>query len=1184
MSVFRVLHLSDIHIGDTYVSSENIAYRIISDIENENVTDIKCVIVTGDIFEGKSELNEELINEAVNFFDIIYKELQTTTCIQKSDFLFIPGNHDIIRNKDRHKRWKKYESFLKAFYGDLPDFYDLDDYTLVRSYEENKIIFAGFNSCGLKEEPLIDSSVIKSIAKIDNDCLSNYGLDKSKLLNFLDNQLNDKTFIDFGEIPPQQMLKIQRKLSKFDDYNVVALLHHHFYLFPEVYTKFGDSSLVINYTNVIQQMQQAGVKTVLHGHKHLDLERPLVTDSYYENANNIINVIAGGSVATKRTTKHTFNIIDFYDKENDLKLIQRKFIYNNDQLEQPITTKHLPPENHGDDRIVKLYNSLKLNAPDLFSKYMEAVDKINIAVDDYNNIVKWLESVFIGFGEVQKMFDRNSLCVLFLLYSMNYRVLKVKQMIGKEKVYPSYCNILEELILKEIDDVGFDKKQYLKIFEQHDLSKLKEKCDLILHSVQNKNSKLYLAFSMVGIFVTDIYLMLRYYAGSFYKKYIKYKVNIKLDEMQFHQDVPVQKIMIHSDADRRSAFIDLQCNSATAHKLAVLFVKEFELMISMYEDYFKVVGLKLYYLTPKIEKNDTNNTIDNYNFEAYIPTLIPLLTGDNIYAQKAVFARELIQNSIDAIAVRRSQNSDFDNIIYITLGNQNGRDFFKIKDFGTGMDRLKIERYFTSIGRSFYSGDEYRELDIEYKPISNFGIGFLSAFMICREIDVKTKYYRDDSEGLKLHIPNYDGCFFIEKDNSLDIGTEITLYIDKRISNNITFNDISEYICDTMRDINCEIIILNDITKDEIIIKPHHLRNKYDNRKLLFVPFLESGSIEKNIDIKKDIWTGNIREKYPYGLFISLNCEDDIGAVLNSGIKLTNTDPEDVWDLLSVDKKNDESRGYFYNSYFCFNFPSNYLNIDVSRENISDFSDVISNDFKEELLWEIFRQVKQYITLSKDIETNVRAIDIQYLMMSLVGLYEKNDLFYKFKKTIMSSMYVLYISYKDDSITFFVDTAEKKHDDAVQYTKKNMNRIRRQFEKNVSEEILDEQYLIKTKLDYIQDLLPRIHTIMLKSRIWRYHRYDGFFESAVFNPDFDKELKEFLQKTFRCKENNLLYTLLFISEMLLYNNDDIRYYSTLDSILALLLRDFSVTDVENGKCCITISYDDIKKVIKRIKN
>lgn len=60
------------------------------------------------------------------------------------------------------------------------------------------------------------------------------------------------------------------------------------------------------------------------------------------------------------------------------------------------------------------------------------------------------------------------------------------------------------------------------------------------------------------------------------------------------------------------------------------------------------------------------NTLDNYNFEAYIPTLIPLLTGDNIYSSKSVFARELIQNSIDAISVREAKDkSEFSKEISI---------------------------------------------------------------------------------------------------------------------------------------------------------------------------------------------------------------------------------------------------------------------------------------------------------------------------------------------------------------------------------------------------------------------------------------------------------------------------------------------------------------------------------------
>ena len=170
-------------------------------------------------------------------------------------------------------------------------------------------------------------------------------------------------------------------------------------MFPEVYSKYGDSSLIRNYTNIIQQLQQAGVNTVLHGHKHFDLERPLITDSYYENAKNIINIIAGGSVGTNRVAKHTFNVIDFYDKDSEIELLQRKFVYNNDQLE-PITVKQIPPKVGINTSSIRLLNVLKLNNPDLYSLYTDAIDKINIVADDYNNMLKWLESIFVGFDEI----------------------------------------------------------------------------------------------------------------------------------------------------------------------------------------------------------------------------------------------------------------------------------------------------------------------------------------------------------------------------------------------------------------------------------------------------------------------------------------------------------------------------------------------------------------------------------------------------------------------------------------------------------------------------------------------------------------------------------------------------------------------------------------------------------------
>lgn len=56
MPKLSILHISDIHIGNTFLheSVEDIAIRTVDDIiDNSNVVD--CVVVTGDIFTGKSK-------------------------------------------------------------------------------------------------------------------------------------------------------------------------------------------------------------------------------------------------------------------------------------------------------------------------------------------------------------------------------------------------------------------------------------------------------------------------------------------------------------------------------------------------------------------------------------------------------------------------------------------------------------------------------------------------------------------------------------------------------------------------------------------------------------------------------------------------------------------------------------------------------------------------------------------------------------------------------------------------------------------------------------------------------------------------------------------------------------------------------------------------------------------------
>ena len=99
--MFRILHLSDIHIGRTYKEPDSIACKITSDIANNGLSGINCVVVTGDIFDGQARTQQSLIDIAVDFFETLLTEInsnQEKSQIGKDDIIFVPGNHDMIRD------------------------------------------------------------------------------------------------------------------------------------------------------------------------------------------------------------------------------------------------------------------------------------------------------------------------------------------------------------------------------------------------------------------------------------------------------------------------------------------------------------------------------------------------------------------------------------------------------------------------------------------------------------------------------------------------------------------------------------------------------------------------------------------------------------------------------------------------------------------------------------------------------------------------------------------------------------------------------------------------------------------------------------------------------------------------------------------------------------------------------
>ena len=174
--------------------------------------------------------------------------------------------------------------------------------------------------------------------------------------------------------------------------------------------------------------------------------------------------------------------------------------------------------------------------------------------------------------------------------------------------------------------------------------------------------------------------------------------------------------------------------------------------------------------------------------------IMDLLVGENLYSDRSVFVRELLQNSIDATLLRAEMDPSFANKISTDEAridlwewwDDNGYLWFRIDDFGSGMTRGMLEKYFLKAGNSYYNSQEFRR-DLNgkrYSSISRFGIGFLSSFLCGKDAYVSTTYWNPEKNireennagrryenrkfGLRLDVIGVNGYYTLRNQTILD--------------------------------------------------------------------------------------------------------------------------------------------------------------------------------------------------------------------------------------------------------------------------------------------------------------------------------------------------------------------------------------------------------------------------------
>lgn len=151
-----------------------------------------------------------------------------------------------------------------------------------------------------------------------------------------------------------------------------------------------------------------------------------------------------------------------------------------------------------------------------------------------------------------------------------------------------------------------------------------------------------------------------------------------------------------------------------------------------------------------------------------------------LYSDHEIFLRELVSNAVDATQKLKTLASIGEykgELGDLTVRVSLGKDTITVSDCGIGLTAEEIDKYINQI--AFSGANDFLE---KYKNdanaiIGHFGLGFYSAFMVAKKVEIITKSCKEGAQAVKWTC---DGSpeFTIEDCDKADRGTDIVLYID----------------------------------------------------------------------------------------------------------------------------------------------------------------------------------------------------------------------------------------------------------------------------------------------------------------------------------------------------------------------------------------------------------------------
>lgn len=267
-----------------------------------------------------------------------------------------------------------------------------------------------------------------------------------------------------------------------------------------------------------------------------------------------------------------------------------------------------------------------------------------------------------------------------------------------------------------------------------------------------------------------------------------------------------------------------------------------------------------------------------------------------LYSDHEIFLREIVSNAVDATQKLKTlanagefKGKTDDLKVSVKLDTEAGT--LTVSDNGIGMTAEEIDKYINQIAFSGAEDFLNKFKDNANAIIGHFGLGFYSAFMVSKKVEIHTLSYKEGAKAMKWTCdgsPEYD----MEECEKAERGTDIVMYIDDEEKEYLEKNRISALLSKYCRFMPVPVIfgkeqewkdgkyvdtdtdkVINNIEplwtrtptelKDEDYIKFYHAIQPGQEDPLFWIhlnvdfPFTLTGilyfpKIKNNLDVRKD--------------------------------------------------------------------------------------------------------------------------------------------------------------------------------------------------------------------------------------------------------------------------------------------------------------------------------------------